>query len=300
MGELVTEVEGTLISISDPDVMLWPGITKLDYINYLLTVSPYMLPYTRDRMLMIWRYPEGIGGARVEERSIHGAAPDWVPREVYNGKERILLNNVSTLVWAANLGAIEFHVPFDKYYRKDYPTELVFDLDPPDDRSFTLVLEVALKVKEVLDSLSLASVPKTSGATGLQIFVPIAANYTFEETRQINKFIGHYILQKMPEKITLDRVIERRGKKLYFDYLQLWRGRTMIAPYSVRAQPRATVSTPVMWEEVHRGFVLADFSIKSIPARIAKVGDLFHPISQDHSRLNQILDNILAFLRTHK
>ena len=116
-----------------------------------------MLPYTRDRMLMIWRYPEGIGGPRIEERSIHGVAPDWVPRVMYKDKERILLNDASTLVWAAGLGAIEFHVPFDRHDHKDYPTELVFDLDPPDNSSFTLVLEVALKVKEVLDSLSLAT-----------------------------------------------------------------------------------------------------------------------------------------------
>ena len=300
MAKHVVTIEGKLISISDPGMMLWPGITKLDYINYLLTVSPFMLPYTRDRMLMIWRYPKGIGGTRIEERSIHGTAPDWVPRVMYKDKERILLNDASTLVWAANLGAIEFHVPFDKHDHKDYPTELVFDLDPPDNRSFTLVREVALKVKEVLDSLSLASVPKTSGATGLQIFVPIKPNYTFEETRQINKFVADYMLQQMPDLITLDRVVERRGHKLYFDYLQLWRGGTMAAPYSVRAQPRATVSTPVMWNEIQNGFVPTDFSINSIPARIAMVGDPFHPISHEQSRLNQTLDHILSFIQTHK
>lgn len=300
MAKHVVTIEGKLISISDPGMMLWSGITKLDYINYLLTVSPFMLPYTRDRMLMIWRYPKGIGGTRIEERSIHGTAPDWVSRVMYKDKERILLNDASTLVWAANLGAIEFHVPFDKHDHKNYPTELVFDLDPPDNSSFTLVLEAALKVKEVLDSLSLASVPKTSGATGLQIFVPIKPNYKFEETRKINKFIADYMLQQMPDLITLDRVVERRGRKLYFDYLQLWRGRTMAAPYSVRAQPRATVSTPVKWAEVHDGFVPTDFPIKSIPARIAKVGDLFHPISHEQSRLNQTLDHILTFIQTHK
>lgn len=145
---------------------------------------------------MIWRYPTGPGGKRIEQRSVHGTAPEWLPRVVYNGKERILLNNTASLVWVANLDALELHVPFDRYDRKDYPTELVFDLDPPDDRSFALVSETALALKEVLDSLGLFSVPKTSGATGLQIYIPIEPKYTFAETRKINKFIADYMSQK--------------------------------------------------------------------------------------------------------
>jgi bifunctional non-homologous end joining protein LigD len=301
MRDTHVTIDGRQITISHADTILWPelGITKLQYIAYLIAIAPHLLAYTKDRMLMIWRYPNGITGRRIEERSIHGVAPGWVPRVFYNDKERILLNDTATLVWAANLQACELHVPFDKYFKKDYPTELVFDLDPALDTDFSLVLEVALKLKEVLDSLALHSVPKTSGATGMQIFVPIEPKYTFEETRQINRFLAHYMLEQMPAKITLDRVVQRRGKKLYFDYLQLWRGRTMAAPYSVRAQPHATVSTPVTWDEVARGLVPDDFTIANIPSRIKNVDDLFLLVSGEHNRLNQNLDEVLAFIQTH-
>ncbi|SFB50636.1 bifunctional non-homologous end joining protein LigD [Cohnella sp. OV330] len=299
MEKQLYAIEGREIEITHPDRVVWPeaGIAKLDLIRYLMAVAPYMLPYTRDRMLMVWRYPDGIGGKRVEERSIHGEAPVWVPRVAYGGKERILLNDAATLAWLANRGAIEFHVPFDRYDRKDVPTELVFDLDPAAGMPFEAVREVALKLKETLDGLSLASFPKTSGATGMQIFVPIEPKYTFEEARLINAFVARYMLEQMPDRITLERVVEKRGNKLYFDYLQLWRGRTMAAVYSVRATSQATVSMPVTWEEVAAGFEPADFTIATVPQRLRTVGDLFGGVSSEAHRVDQRVDEVLAFVR---
>ncbi|CAI6082835.1 non-homologous end-joining DNA ligase [Cohnella sp. JJ-181] len=299
MEKQLYAIEGREIEITHPDRVVWPeaGIAKLDLIRYLMEVAPYMLPYTRDRMLMVWRYPDGIGGKRIEERSIHGAAPEWVPRVAYGGKERILLNDAATLAWLANRGAVEFHVPFDRYNRKDVPTELVFDLDPAAGMPFEAVREVALKLKETLDGLSLASFPKTSGATGLQIFVPIAPRYTFEEARLINTFVARYMLEQLPDRITLERVVEKRGGKLYFDYLQLWRGRTMAAVYAVRATPQATVSTPVTWDEVSAGFEPADFTIATMPQRLRTKGDLFKGVSSEAHRDEQQIDEVLAFVR---
>ena len=147
-------------------------------------------------------------------------------------------------------------------------------------------------------SISLRSFPKTSGATGMQIFVPIEPKYTFEETRRLSRFVADYMLSRMPGAITLERVVERRGEKLYFDYLQLWRGRTMAAPYSVRAKPRATVSTPITWEEAERGFAPSDFTIATVPGRLERAGDPFAPVSDERRRLNQSLDEVLNFLRT--
>ncbi|TJY40705.1 DNA polymerase domain-containing protein [Cohnella pontilimi] len=298
MEKQIVAIEGKEVEISHPERVIWPeaGITKLDYLKYLIQAAPFLLPYTRDRMLMVWRYPNGIQGRRVEERSIHGHAPDWVPRVEYADKERILLNDTATLVWVANRGGIELHVPFDRHDRKDYPTELVFDLDPADSMPFDAVREVALKLRDVLEGLSLQSFPKTSGATGLQIFVPIEPKYTFEETRRINTFIARYMLQQMPRLITLERVVEKRGDKLYFDYLQLWRGRTMAAAYSVRAKPRATVSTPVTWNEVDQGFHPSDFTIVTVPQRLQKVGDLFRAISSSEFRTEQPVEEILKFI----
>lgn len=295
----VLNVDGREVEIENPGLLIWPdrGIAKADYIRYLIGVAPYMLPYTRDRMLMIWRYPGGISGKRIEERSVHGTAPEWVPRVVYNGKERILLNDRATLVWAANSGALEFHVPFDRHYRKDYPTELVFDLDPAEGMDYGIVLETALRLREVLDGLSLRSFPKTSGATGLQVYVPIEPAYPFEETRKINRFVAEYLHERLPRVITLERRTDKRNGLLYLDYLQLWRGRTMAAPYSVRARPQATVSAPVTWEEVSRGFLPTDFTMADMPDRLARAGDLFGPVSSAENRLNQKLDAVLNFLR---
>ena len=113
----------------------------------------------------------------------------------------MLLNDRATLVWAANYGAIEFHVPFDRHVKPDYPLEMVFDLDPPDNNSFNLVLEVSIRLKQLLESLGLISVPRTSGSLGMQIFVPIQPDYTFEETRKINTFVANYFAEQMPQQI---------------------------------------------------------------------------------------------------
>lgn len=298
MEKHVVTIEGRDIEITHPDRVVWPesGVTKLDYLKYLIEIAPYLLPYARDRMLMVWRYPDGIGGRRVEERSLHGHAPAWVPRVTYADKPRILLNDLATLAWVANRGAIELHLPFDRHDRKDYPTELVFDLDPAEGMPFEAAREVAIQVRDVLNGLALRSFPKTSGATGLQIFVPIEPKYAYEEARRINTFIARYLLERMPNRITLERVVGKRGNKLYFDYLQLWRGRTMAAAYSVRAKPLATVSAPVSWDEVETGCLPGDFTITTVPQRIKRVGDLFAPVSSENGRLSQRVDDVLAFI----
>jgi bifunctional non-homologous end joining protein LigD len=299
MKDITVNVEGKELVITHPNKLLWPesGISKWQYIEYLTEMSRYLLPYTKDRMLMIWRYPTGAGGRRFEERSVHGETPDWMQTVHYKGKNRILLNDTATLIWIANLDGLELHVPFDTYKHKDFPTELMLDLDPPDDHSFELVTEVALRVREILNSLSLPSVPKTSGATGVQIYVPIKPEYRYEDARLVNRFIAEYLQQKLPREITLDRVVRRRGSKLYLDYLQLWRGRTMAAPYSVRATKLATVSTPLSWPELERGVSPKDFTISSITERLKLKGDLFSPITTAKLQYENSLDEIIQFVK---
>ncbi|TWD98549.1 DNA ligase D-like protein (predicted polymerase) [Neobacillus bataviensis] len=176
---------------------------------------------------MVWIYPHGINGKKIKKRSVPETTPEWVSSTFYKEKEWTLLNDRPTLVWAANYGAIEFHVPFDLHDKPDYPMEMVFDLDPSGHNNFNLVLEVAIRLKELLESLGLMSVPRTSGSSGMQIFIPIQPDYTFEQTRKINTFVANYFAEQMPQNVTLERVVSKRGNKLYFDYLQLWRGRTM-------------------------------------------------------------------------
>ncbi|RFU66006.1 DNA polymerase domain-containing protein [Peribacillus glennii] len=276
--------------------MIWAdlGIRKLDYLLYLAEISQSLLRHSQDRLLMMWVYPHGIKGKRIEKRSLPSSAPLWIPSTFYKEKQRMLLNDTATLIWAADYGALEFHVPFDSVKKEHYPLELAFDLDPPNDESFELVLEVAFELKRVLDSLGLQAIPRTSGSTGMQIFVPIAPIYTFEQARKMNTFIANYFLEKLPGKITLERVVSKRGKKLYFDYLQLWKGRTMPAVYSARAKPNATVAAPVTWEEVQKGFLPIDFTILNMKKRIEQKGDLFSVITSEKHTQN--LDEILSFI----
>jgi bifunctional non-homologous end joining protein LigD len=290
-------VEGRRIEITHPDKILWEdqSITKMDYIHYLLDVSPYLIEHAKERLLMVWIYPHGINGKKIEKRSVPKTAPEWVSSTFYKEKERMLLNDRATLVWAANYGAIEFHVPFDRHDKPDYPMEMVFDLDPPDNNSFNLVLEVSMRLKELLESLGLISVPRTSGSSGMQIFIPIQPDYTFEETRKINAFVAHYFTEQMPQQITLERVVSKRGNKLYFDYLQLWRGRTMPAIYSARAKRCATVAAPITWAEVEAGINPTDFTILNIKKRIQEKSDLFKLVTTE--KHNQSLNDILRFIK---
>jgi bifunctional non-homologous end joining protein LigD len=289
-------VDGKRIEITHPDKIIWAeqNITKLNYIDYLLGVSPYLIEHARDRLLMLWIYPHAIDGKKIEKRSLPATAPEWVSTAFYKGKDRILLNNRETLVWAANYGGIEFHIPFDRHDRPDYPLEMAFDLDPPDDQSFDLVLEVAIRLQQLLESLGLRSVPRTSGSSGMQIFVPIQQHYTFEETRKINAFIARYFAEQMPQLVTLERVVSKRRNKLYFDYLQLWRGRTMPAVYSARAKPKATVAAPLSWEEVQAGITPTDFTIMNMADRLKEKGDLFEIVTSEKE--NQSLEDILRFI----
>jgi bifunctional non-homologous end joining protein LigD len=289
-------VDGKRIEITHPDKIIWESqrITKLDYIHYLISVSDFMINHAKDRLLMIWLYPHTLDGKKIEKRSVPQSAPEWVSQTFYKDKARMLLNDRATLVWAANYGGIEFHVPFDRHDKPDFPLEMVFDLDPPDGTSFDLVVEVALKLKELLHSLGLLSVPRTSGSTGLQVFVPIQPIYTFEQTRRITTFIADYFQEQMPSRVTIERVVSKRGNKLYFDYLQLWRGRTMPVVYSPRAKQGATVAAPLTWSELEEGIHPSEFTILNIRRRIDEKGDLFKPLTSE--KQPQSLSEILSFI----
>ncbi|PWA12669.1 DNA polymerase domain-containing protein [Pueribacillus theae] len=290
------EIEGKLIRITNPDKLFWPEleITKLDYIKYLVDMSPFILSYTKNRLLTTIRYPNGIYGKSFYQKNVPSNKPNWVLTHEWQGTKYVLLNDLPTLVWLGSQACLEIHVSFNYYDAINKPTELVFDLDPSDPSNFCLVLEVALKIKEVLDSLGLVSQAKTSGATGLQMYIPIDPRYTYEETNKINKFIALYIAEKYPQLVTIERLVKNRGKKLYFDYIQHGEGRTLSAPYCPRARTEGSVSAPVTWEEIEKGFHPRDFTIKNIKTRIKEKGDLFSIVTTE--KLNQSLDDLLKVI----
>ncbi|GAB7387560.1 hypothetical protein BSNK01_13970 [Bacillaceae bacterium] len=292
-------IEGKKVTISNPHKLMWPHleISKLEYLRYLGEIAPALLPYTRDRLLTIVRYPDGVGGKHFFQKNAPDYTPSWVSTCRWGKVNYILLNDLPTLIWLGNQAALELHVSFHTAY-DERPTELVFDLDPSVQGDFSHVAEIALQLRDVLGRLGLNSWSKTSGATGLQLYVPIERKYRFEETRRIARFIAEYMVETMPRQVTLERTVSKRGTRLYIDYLQHWRGKTLPAPYTARATEKATVSAPVTWEELAAGVHPEQFTIRNLAARLRKVGDLFSPLLDATQR--QSLDEIFRFLEKRR
>ncbi len=294
----LVRVENAEIKISNPDKLLFPkaGITKWDFMLFCTRLAPFILPYCKKRLLTTIRFPDGVGQSSFYQKNAPSHRPEWVQTAREGEIEYILLNNTPTLVWLANLACLEFHVSFHTVNQSDYPTELVFDLDPSVD-DFSRVVEVALLTRKVLQQMDLDGVIKTSGASGLQIYVPIEPHYRYEETRKVNQFIARYLAEQHPNLITLERMVKNRGDKVYFDYLQHWRNKTLIAPYSPRATPEATVSTPLTWEEVNDSLSPKQWTLKTVFDRLEKRGDLFEPVTRG---TGYRLDPILKFIERHR
>lgn len=288
-------VQGHPIRITNPEKPLWPKaeISKLDFIQYLIDLAPYLLPYAKNRILTTIRYPHGIEENSFYQKNAPDYAPNWMVTHVWRGTRYILANDIQTLVWLGNQTCIEFHVPCN-HYQQLHPSEIAFDLDPTDVHNFDLVLEVSLLIKDVLDALGLHSQVKTSGVSGLQIYIPIVASYSYERIHRLNKFIAHYIVEKHPKLVTVERLKKNRGRKIYFDYLQHGLGKTLPLSYSPRATKEGTVSAPVTWDEIIKGFSPRDFTIKNMKKRVEEMGDLFHVISTPPTR--QSIDPLLQFI----
>ena len=284
-------IDGHEITITNPNKPLWPemGVTKLMYLQKLIALSPYLLKYCRNRYLTVIRYPHGIHDKSFYQKNAPEPLPPFVHTAEANGINYVHLDSLATLIWLGNLAALEFHASFE-WIDSIKPAEWIIDIDPSLEVEPRIMEAVAI-VGEVLDSLRIASVPKTSGATGVQIFIPIRLGYTFEQLRQLGHFIGKYVTEKHPALFTLERLKKDRGDKIYFDYLQHWPGKTLSAPYTPRARTGATVSTPLLWEEVRDGANPLDYNLLTIEKRLMEKGDLIELIPA------QSLDHVLSYIR---
>jgi bifunctional non-homologous end joining protein LigD len=283
-------VEGQEIVITNPDKPLWPevGITKKIYLQKLAAISPYLLRYCRDRLLTVIRYPHGVPGMSFYQKNAPEPLPEFVRTFSHDSITYITLQGLPELLWLGNLAALEFH-PSLHYVGSDLPCEWMIDLDPSREVE-PRIMEATAIVGAVLKSLGLISIPKTSGATGVQIIVPITPGVTFDGLRTIGHFVGRFVTEKHPDLFTLERLKKHRGDKIYFDYLQHYGGKTLAAPYTPRARPLATVSTPLLWEEVERNVSVTDFHLLNIEERLQAVGDLIakvppQPVEEIISRI---------------
>jgi bifunctional non-homologous end joining protein LigD len=277
--ELVAE---HVVKISRPEKVLWPesGFRKIDLIKYYVNVSPYLLRHLKDKPITMIRCPDGIDKHHFYQKNAPIPTPDWVTivDVPSDGKTDVLhtviVDSVATLLWLGNLGCIEIHIGFNPYQSPSSPEWLAFDLDPSVP-GFERVVQVALSLHELLERLSLPNIAKTSGATGLQVFVPLAPGHTYAQTRVFSEAVAQYMQAVLPNDVTLERLTKERGQKVYFDYMQHGRGRTLIAPYSPRATRYGSVSTPVTWTELQQGAKPEDFTLQNVPHRLEQMGDLF-------------------------
>ncbi|MDQ4149331.1 MAG: non-homologous end-joining DNA ligase [Actinomycetota bacterium] len=291
------EAGGIRLRLSNLEKVFWPeeGFTKGDLLAYYFNVASTIAPYLKDRPITMKRMPEGIKGGHFYQKDAPDYAPPWITRcaiEPEDGKvdEMIMVQGIRDLIYVVNLGCIELHPLHSPCERYDCPDYMVFDLDPSPPAGFREALIVASHVRTVCDRLGLRSYPKTSGATGLQIYVPVAESHSYEETRSLTERIARMIQKVDPVRVTLEWDVRRRDGKIFIDVNMNRRAASFASAYSVRPEPGATVSAPLKWEEVDEMSVRPrDFTIRSMLRRIDEVGDLFEGVLEPQS-----LDEALA------
>jgi bifunctional non-homologous end joining protein LigD len=225
--------------------------------------------------------------------------PEWLETFPYRSeaedqdKEFLVASNEASLLYMASLGAIEINPWSSTIKKPDHPDWCIIDLDP-DTNTFEKVIETALKTKEVLDAIKVDSYVKTSGSTGIHIYIPLGAKYTYEQSKEFARAIVTLVQAQLPKFTSIERATKLRKGKIYLDFLQNRPQATLAAPYSVRPKPGATVSTPLDWSEVKKGLKLKDFTIKNVPARLAERGDLFKPVLGKGINMRKAIEDIEA------
>ena len=281
----VRSVNGHELKFNNLSKIYWPKekITKRDLLNYYYQVAPYMLPYMKDRPQSLNRHPNGINGKSFYQKNVTGKVPDWIETFPYfssddnQQKNFLVCSNEASLLYMATLGCIEMNPWSSRVQKPDNPDWCVIDLDP-DKNPFDKVVETALVTKQVLDEIGVTSFPKTSGSTGIHIYIPLGAKYTYEQSKEFARTIVTLVHQRIPDFTSIERATKNRKGKIYLDFLQNRPQATLATAYSARPKPGASVSTPLYWEEVKKGLKITDFTIRNVPKRIEQEGDIFRPV----------------------
>jgi len=285
------------LDVSKLDKVFWPSTktTKGDLMRFYAQVSPMLLPAIADRPLVMKRFPNGVGGKAFYQQKAPSDPPPSVRVEVVKDEgltpqARLIGGDLATLLYLTQLGAISvdpWHSRVQSVQMADYT---IIDLDPGPRAPFKRVVDVALAVKDVLDSLGLTAIPKTSGATGLHIVLPLPAGVPNEGARTVAELVATVVSERFPKLATVERFVKARpASAIYVDYLQNIRGKTVAGVYSVRAQPEPTVSTPLDWSEVSSGLDPKEFTIDTVPKRLARVGDLWAAAMKKPNSLDGVL-----------
>ena len=287
----------SVVTITNRQKIYWPddGFTKGDVIDHYNKMADYILPHLKGRCLSLKRNPNGINDKGFYHKDAGENAPAYV--DVFKVKSEsnqkiidyIVCNNKATLLYVANLGCIEIN-PWNSTTKKiGNPTWMVIDIDPSDKNKFTEVVDTALAAKMVLDKAGVSSYCKTSGASGLHVYVPLKNKYDYVTVRDFAHIIASLVQEQLPETTTLERSLSKRGPKIYIDYLQNSAGQTLASVYSIRPVPGASVSTPLDWKEVNHQLSPQQFTIENILLRVKRKGDLFLPVLNASNSIDKAL-----------
>jgi bifunctional non-homologous end joining protein LigD len=298
--EQVVTVDKKELTFTNLDKVYWPAdkYTKRDLINYYHQMAPFILPYLKDRPQSMNRYPNGINKSGFYQKDVSGGkVADWIVKHDYlsesdgETKQYLVCTDEASLLYMANLGCIEMNPWHSTTKKPENPSWCVIDLDPGN-ISFDKVIEAAQVIKQLTDELEIDTYCKTSGSTGLHIYIPLGAVYDYDQSRQLAELIVSMAYNEMPSFTSLERSPAKRKNKIYLDYLQNRTIQTIAAPYSIRPKPGATASAPLHWEEVKKGLSIQDFTIENMYSRAKEVGDIFKPVLGKGINLKKVLSKI--------
>jgi bifunctional non-homologous end joining protein LigD len=278
-------IGGHDLKFSNLSKVFWPKekITKRDMLNYYYQVAPFILPYMKDRPQTLYRHPNGIEEKPFYQKDVTGKVPGWIDTFPYfsateqKQKHFLVCNDEASLLYIASLGCIEMNPWSSRKQSPDNPDWCIIDLDP-DKNTFEQVITAAQVVKKVLDAIDVPCYPKTSGSTGMHIYIPLGAKYDYEDSKEFGRVIAKLVHAELPGFTSIERKTADRKGKMYIDFLQNRPQATVSAPYSIRPKPGATVSMPLHWEEVKHGLQMKDFTIHNAVARVREVGDIFKAV----------------------
>jgi len=279
----VRKIGGHELKFNNLSKLYWPKdkVTKRDMLNYYYQVAPYIIPYLKNRPQSLNRFPDGINGISFYQKDVTGKVPDWIPKVPYVSeginKNFMLCNDDATLLYMASLGAIEMNPWSSTIKNPDNPDWCAIDLDP-DKNHFDQVIEVAQVTRQILEVAGIEGYCKTSGSTGIHIYIPLGAKYDYEESKEFGRLIATLVHEQLPKYTSIERLTSKRKGKLYIDFLQNRPQATLASAYSLRPKPGATVSMPLQWDEVKKGMKMSDFNIHNAMDRIKQVGDIFKPV----------------------
>ena len=308
--EATLAIDGHTLKFTNLPKLYYPddGVTKRDVLNYYAAVAELILPHLKDRPLSLKRYPNGIKEEFFFQKNTPDTYPSWMRTERIDSDHAGLVNNATainyvfaedraSLLYLVNLGCIDHNPWMSRTGTLDHPDFVLIDLDPQE-CGYDLIVEAALVVKSVLDRIGLAGYPKTTGGDGMHVYIPVEPVYSYEETRTFAELIARLVTQQKPQMFTTPRSVSKRQKnRVYFDYLQNGKSKTIAAPYVLRAYAGAPVATPLEWSEVRKGLDPKQFDIGNARARFGKKGDLFRGVLEGPQNLYDAIGKLEKLFR---